>query len=338
MKAGALLALALAVAGGAIILSVTFLRDTGAEGRAVGIEPLTTLAAPVELTKTLPSSWMDGLDLSSGGEATLISCGDADADGLLTSADNPDYGDLEIRLDPEKACVGPQRHRDIYTGLPSSPNAYNCDARPAPALIVAIGSAGTDLLDPSAGESTGVLDLINELQGRALSAGISTLPILSTAAIFGADPPQTNMERFLSNAVARRLDAMPCLRAVLIGHSHGGATVTAVTAALDEGYAARILGVLIDRTTVLYDRNETEFPSRTKVLNVFQTNEGWHGEPLALPNVYNVDQSYERAPVALSDGGGGYAAVSHKTLDDAPGVRRLIVDAVMTWLGERAPE
>ncbi|MBI5289608.1 MAG: hypothetical protein HY873_11615 [Chloroflexi bacterium] len=335
MKLAVLVTLALAVAGGAIALSIVFLRETGSEGRAVGIEPLTTLAAPGELTKTLPSSWMDGLKLSRGGESLLISCGDSDGDGLLTSADNPAYGSLEIPLEEEKACVGPQQHRDIYAGVASSTNAYNCDARPAPALIVAIGSAGTDLLDPSAGESTGVLDLINELQGRALSAGISTLPVLSTAAIFGADPPQTNMERFLANDIARRLDEMPCLRTILIGHSHGGATVTAVSAVLDESYAARIFGVLIDRTTVLYDRPETEFPSRTKILNVFQTNEGWHGEPLGLPNVYNVDQSYERAPVALSDGGGGYAAVTHKTLDDAPGVRRLIVDAVMTWLGEQ---
>jgi len=334
MKVAGLVALALIAAGGAIVLSVVFLRDTGSESRAVGIEPLTTLAPPVELTKTLPASWMDGLERSGGGGALLLSCQDADGDGFLTAADDPGYGDLEIPLIPGKACANPEAHRDFYVGLPSIDGAYSCDAHPTPVLVVAIGSAGTDLMDPSAGESIGVLDLVNILQQRALDAGISTLPILSTAAINGADPPQINMERFIANEVARRLEEMPCLRAILIGHSHGGANVTAVTAALDDRYAPRIFGVLIDRTTVLYDRNETEFPVRTKILNVFQTNEGWHGEPLALPNVYDVDQSYERAPVALSDGGGGYAPVTHKTLDDAPGVQRLIVDAVMTWLAQ----
>jgi hypothetical protein len=68
------------------------------------------------------------------------------------------------------------------------------------------------------------------------------------------------------------------------------------------------------------------------LLNVFQLNQGWHGVALPQANVYNIDQSYERAPIALSDGGGDIAPVGHKTLDDAPGVQRIIVDAVMTWL------
>jgi hypothetical protein len=36
--------------------------------------------------------------------------------------------------------------------------------------------------------------------------------------------------------------------------------------------------------------------------------------------------------VAPSDGGGGLALVSHKTLDDAPRVQQQIEDAVMAWL------
>jgi hypothetical protein len=90
--------------------------------------------------------------------------------------------------------------------------------------------------------------------------------------------------------------------------------------------------VLLDRSTVLYDRPETEMPARTKLLNVYQLNQGWHGAPLALPNVYNIDQSYEYAPRALSDGGGDPEPVGHKTLDDAPGAQRIIADAVINWL------
>ena len=158
--------------------------------------------------------------------------------------------------------------------------------------------------------------------------------MLTASAIFGAEPPQGSLEQFLAKQVADRLQAMPCLRVVLIGHSHGGATVTAVAAALDAAYADRVFGVLIDRTTALYDRPETEYPARIRLLNVFQLNEGWHGVALNRPNVYDIDQSYELAPRALSDGGGSLAPVSHKTLDDSAGVQRIIADAVMTWLGD----
>ncbi len=332
MKVIGLVALAIIAATAAILFSLVALRGGGGEGRAVGIEPLTTLAPPVELTKSLPVSWMAGLRPAGVGEAVQLSCLDIDADGLLTAADNPDFGELQIALDPEKACQNPLLHRDYYAGVPSDGGMYACDQQPAPALIVLIGSAGTDLLDPSSGESIGLLTLVNDIRDRADDEAISTLPIISTAAIFGADPPQNSMEKFLAQEIGRRLAALPCLRAVLIGHSHGGATVTAVTAALDERFADRVFGVMLDRSTVLYDRPETEIPSRTKLLNVYQLSEGWHGVPLALPNVYNVDQTYEYAPKALSDGGGDPVPVSHKTLDDSPGVQRIIADAVMNWL------
>jgi hypothetical protein len=278
-----------------------------------------------------------GLAQSQEGEPLLLSCDDADGDGALTGADGPLFDNVLIALEPGEACAAPGRSADFYSGNPTEANAYNCLSEQPPALIVAIGSAGSDMLDPSEGESMGVLALVNTLQDRATNAGIATSPILSAAAIFGAEPPQGSLERFLAATISRRLEEIPCLRAIVIGHSHGGATVTAVTAALDEAYPTRVFGVLIDRTTSLYDRAETEYPSQIKLLNVYQLNEGWHGIPLNRPNVYDIDQSYEQAPRALSDGGGGLALVSHKTLDDSEGVQRIIADAVMMWLAGRTP-
>src|SRR5205814_10629836 len=118
----------------------------------------------------------------------------------------------------------------------------------------------------------------NEVQTRATAAGVSTLPILTSSAITGANPGQTSMEHWLTHDIAARLDAMPCLRTVLIGHSHGAVTVTSVTAALDARYSNRLYGVVIDRSSVLYDRFATDYPAKTPLLNVFQLNEGWHGE------------------------------------------------------------
>lgn len=332
MKLAVLTALAVSgvVIAAAVVLALISSTDTGESD--VQIEPLTTLAPPVELAKALPSSWVAGLTHSQGGDALLLSCGDADGDGALNGGDGLMFDGLHLALTAGKACAAPGRSADFYAGPPTETNAYNCLSEEPPALIVAIGSAGSDLLDPSEGESMGVLALVNTIQERATNAGMATAPILTAAAVFGADPPQGSLERFLAREVARRLDEMPCLRAVIIGHSHGGATVTAVTAALDAAYADRVFGVLIDRTTSLYDRPETEFPARVKLLNVYQVNEGWHGIPLNRTNVYDIDQSYELAAKALSDGGGGLALVSHKTLDDSAGVQRIISDAVMMWL------
>ena len=325
---GAISGIALMAAALVVVLVLT---DTSVTSGDVEIQPLTTLSAPVELTRTLPASWMEGLRTSRGGNTQLLACLDEDGDGTLTSTDDVIFGDLIIELQ-EGSCGDASRRADYYAGSPSKDADYNCDADEAPALLVSVGSAGTDLLDPSAGESMGALQILNDIQHAASSVDIATLPILTTSSIFGANPPQRSLELLLAQEIAHRLDEMPCLRAVLIGHSHGGATVTAVAAALDEKYAARVFGVLIDRTTALYDRPETEFPSQILLLNVFQTNQGWHGELLPLANVYNIDQSYERAPVALSDGGGALAPVGHKTLDDAAGTQRIILDAVIGWL------
>ena len=92
-----------------------------------------------------------------------------------------------------------------------------------------------------------------------------------------------------------------------------------------------MFGVMVDRSTVLYDRWATDWPHRTPLLNVYQLNEGWHGVALGFPNVVDVDDSAEVAPVAPSDGGGPPARVTHKTLDDSPGAQRVIVDAIMAW-------
>jgi pimeloyl-ACP methyl ester carboxylesterase len=139
------------------------------------------------------------------------------------------------------------------------------------------------------------------------------------------------MERLLADELRGRMDELPCLRVVMLGHSHGGVTVTSVTAALDETHGDRMLGVLIDRSAALYDRPASEMPVRTPLLNFFQTNEGWHGDFIGAPNVQNFDESAERAPLAPSEGGTGEGLVSHRTLDDAPATQSRAVDAIIEW-------
>ncbi len=321
----------------AIVLFSVFPRSTPtADIVSAGIPTSTPRPAAPQPTP-VPRSWIDGLAASRHGIATLISCLDTNGDGTIDGADGASLEGLHIPLVKAKACVDRAHHRDFYVGDPSSPDAYRCDAPRSPVVIVAIGSALTDLYDTTVGESLGVLDMVNTLQARATEAGIGTTPVLAGSAISSADEPQTSMEQWLTLDLERRMTEMPCLRAVLIGHSHGGVAVTSIAAALEGRFPGRMFGAVIDRTIALYDRDAEELPATVPLLNLFQLNEGWHGVAINRPNVTNVDESSARAPVAPSDGGGGLALVSHKTLDDAASVQQRVVDSAMAWLTAPTP-
>lgn len=322
----------------AVVLFTVFPRSSPtADTASAGLPSVSPSPVPPEPTPE-PRSWVAGLKTSRHGIATQVSCLDLNRDGVIDAADGDEFAGLDILITDGAGCNDPAHHADYYVGDPSNAATYQCDAPAAPVLIVAIASAGSDLLDTTEGESLGVLDIVNALQARLTDVGIASAPVLSASAVFSADQPQTRNEQWIEHEVSRRLDDMPCLRAVMIGHSHGGVTVTSVTSVLDEGYFGRIYGALIDRTNILYDRPATEIPSNIPLLNVFQKNEGWHGDAYGSANIANVDESAERAPIAPSDGGGeGLALVSHKTLDDSQPVQQRIVDAVMTWLSAPAP-
>jgi hypothetical protein len=327
-------AASLAIAA-AVVLYV-LLAPGGSGGSVSALIPTHTPSPVVPTATPLPSSWPAGLWTAKGGRPVLLSCQDRNGDGRLDGADGDQFAGVDIALAPGQACIDPAHRADYYAGPPSDPAGYSCDAPRPPALLVVVASAGSNLLDPSSGESMGVLAMAGALQRRAADARMATETILATSAVFGARMPQTSMEGWLRQEISRRLAAMPCLRAVIIGHSHGGVIVTSVAAALDGQDASRLFGVILDRTTALYDRGAEEMPARTALLNIYQLNEGWHGVAIDRPNITNVDASGALAPIAPSDGRGGPALVTHKTLDDAPDVQRRVEDAVMAWLGAAA--
>jgi pimeloyl-ACP methyl ester carboxylesterase len=275
----------------------------------------------------IPATWLDGLQRSAGGLAVDLSCFDPDANAVLDGRDFPAFQGLSIPLDRAEACSRPD-HRDYYAGPPDGP--FDCDG-PPPLLVVAVGGGGTELTRPLLGESLGLLDITNGLQARAAEAGVASAPVLTTGAIDAADAPQTRMGELIGAQVARAMDELPCLRTAILGHSHGGVTVTGVAAALDARYGDRLYAVVLDRSNALYDRPNERWPARTPVLNVYQSNQGWHGVPVDLPNVINADESAAIAPRDPSEGDFTQARVNHLTLDDSPAVQRRVVDAVMAW-------
>ncbi len=322
-------------AAAAIVLFVVFADGSSPSGAAVAIIPTHTATAAAPTATPIPRTWPEGVVSFHGQYGKgwlLLSCLDVNHDGVLDAGDGVGLRDVSIPLVPAKSCIDRAHHADFFAEGGTDSSGFDCAAGDRPAILLTIGSAGTDLLDLTSGESLGLLDIINALQPRATAAGITTAPWLAASALFGAEQAQTSMEQWLESNLSQVLDNYPCLRAVLIGNSHGGVTVTSVTEVLDAEYGDRMFGVMLDRTIALYDRAATEMPERTPLLNLFQTNEGWHGDFIDAPNVTNVDASAERAPIAPSDGGGGVTMVTHKTLDDSPPVQRLVEDAIIDWL------
>jgi pimeloyl-ACP methyl ester carboxylesterase len=257
-----------------------------------------------------------------------LSCLDADGDGRLTGDDDARFDGVDLALDPAKVCLNEATHADFY----ADDRAVDCGDGGRALLLVLVGGGGTDLLQASEGESIGLLKVADALGPRLNDAHVAVRLVLASPAVFGGVPAQGTMERYLAAEVARRLDAASCLEAVIVGHSHGGVTVTAVAAALEDRYPGRLYGILLDRSAVLYDGDPDAMPRTTPILNIYQLNEGWHGVAIEQADVTNADESAEYAPFAPSDGGSGLGRVSHKTLDDATAVQQRVEDAIAGWV------
>ena len=296
-------------------------------GKVVGAFAVPTVVEPYP-----PESWMAKIQPSARGSAIDLTCLDANGDRRLSGADAADLAGLDIPIASGGPCLPPGTRREWFAEDVGATTCAAPDSREL--LLVVIGGGGTDLFDREQGVSAGLIDIANGVRAGAVETGVSASVTLTTAAIDAADLPQMRMEQWLAHDLQRRLAVAPCLRAVIVGHSHGAVVVTSVLAALEAAYEDRVFGVLLDRSLLYYDHEAAELPVRAAVLNVFQTNEGWHGEALLTTNVINIDASSEVAPQEPRDGPLPIVAVRHSTLDDAAGVQRIVVDHVMTWLGE----
>lgn len=278
-------------------------------------------------------SWMAALDPPLSGEALPLACLDVNGDQHLDRADSADLGDLDIRFVNPNACLPPFDRREWFVGESEPASCDDPDARLV--LVVAVGGGGTDLLDRNQGVSAGLIDIVNAIRRQGDDMGLVTSVILATAAIDAADSPQARMEEWVAADLARRLTATPCLRVIVIGHSHGAVVVTTVAARLELEYGERVFGVLLDRSLLYYDHMTDELPVIAPILNVFQENDGWHGEALASPNAVDLDVSGEQAPREPREGPLPIVQVAHSTLDDSPAVQQVILDRVGEWLASR---
>lgn len=271
-----------------------------------------------------------------------IACLDANGDGHVDASDaDPalvtdltgdgmvDDADLELVRSAELALPA-GKPPECGSGQPapdwqvSPPAAVDCARGRGGLIVIGVGGGAVELRNPAA--AAGARWMLGEL-GEELSDRDVPHQLISVApGLNGTEQPQPDAERWAAAYLELQLRRAPCLRAVLLGHSHGGVLVTAVAARLEQaGLGDRVLlAVLIDRAAVLYAGDTQSVPQAIPVLNVYQTNDGMlRGAPIEQANVENWDASGEKGP-ANGDRGGRRKPVNHTTIDNS----RAVLDAV----------
>ena len=293
--------------------------------------------------------------LSNAPRATFsqLACLDANGDHRLNAADAadlarvPDYNadfrhdardaaflqGIDIPLDPQKqadACAKGNNTTPEYAvahGFLSSSNV-NCEDGAKAVLIVGVGGGVVNIKDKD--NAAGIRSIVDGLQSAYDDRDVQTIAVLSGPAIVGADNAHSAMETWLTHATQVYLDRYPCLRVLLVGHSHGAVSVDVVASHLEGQYGDRIIEVVdVDRVDTLYDGDTTSRPRQVHVFNIFERNGGpLQGSSYDASNAENWDASDQLAP-RDGDRGGPLQPVTHTTIDNSKSVKQHIIEQVI---------
>ena len=245
---------------------------------------------------------------------------------FLTGIDIPLDAAAQADVCKKGSTAGPEY--EVAHGY-FEPAKVSCDGGARPVLLVGVGGGVTDLTDK--GDAAGVRSIIDGLQRSYDSRHVDTIAVIAGAAMQGAAQPNPAMEQWLTNAVKIYLDRYPCLRAVLLGYSHGGVTVDLMAAHLEAAYAGRFIDVVeLDRVEFGYGGDLLSKPAQAHVFSIFESSSGvLSGTPYkGAANAEVWDASGEQAP-ERGDQGGALKPVIHTTIDNSASVKQRIVDDVM---------
>jgi hypothetical protein len=209
------------------------------------------------------------------------------------------------------------------------PANVSCAGGARPVLLVGVGGGIKDLKEKS--EAAGIRSVIDGLQKSYDAKKVDTIAVIAGPAMVGAAQPNLAMEQWMTNAVRTYFDRYPCIRAVLVGHSHGGITVDVVAAALEGRYATRFIDVVeLDRAEFAYSGDLQSKPKQAHVFSIFESSSGeLSGVPyLDAPNAEVWDATHELGP-EKGDKGGALKQVTHTTIDNSASVKQRIIDDVM---------
>lgn len=247
---------------------------------------------------------------------------DASDGGLLFGVDVPLVPGVEADACGEHAGEAPEflvaykDHVDV-----------SCDGDTQPMLILGVGGGVVNLRERS--DAAGVRELVNKLLRAYADRDVQTLPLIAGPGFGAAEQSHLAMEDWLTHAVRVYLQRYPCLRAVLLGHSHGAVSAEVVVARLEQEFADRIaLVVDIDRVTELYNGTTDQRPSIVPVFNIYELNDFPRGAPFDAPNVENWDASDVPGP-EHGEKGGKLVPVTHTTIDNSDAIHDRILQEVL---------
>ncbi len=305
-------------------------------------------------TLTLAACNVTGLGNQPRATFSKLACLDANGDHRLSVADTndlskvPDFnGDhahnsddaaflkgVDIPLDAQRqaeACSSNSDRGPEYAVAHGyfEPSNVSCK-RPDDKAVLLVGVGGGLVNIKNKDDAAGIRSMVDGLQKSYDDRGVQTIAVLAGPAIVGGENVHTAMELWMTHAVQVYLDRYPCLRVVLVGHSHGAITADVVASHLEGQYANRIIEVVdVDRVGVLYIGDSTSRPTQAHVFNIYETNdEKLKGAPYDAPNAENWDASGEQGPRDGQDGG-PLQPVDHTTIDNSQSVKDRIVAEVM---------
>lgn len=314
---------------------------------------LSVLAGISAVALLVACSNVSGLSNTPRATFSQIACLDRNGDHVLNDADAadvskvPDFnGDrshdandaaflrgINIQLDPQRqaqACQNGSNSEPEYLVAHGylSPSNVSCDGGKRPVLLVGIGGGVVNLKKKQ--DAAGIRSIIDAIQKKYDDNGIDTIGVIAGPAIAGGENIYVAMEDWLTHAVQVYLDRYPCLRVVIVGHSHGGVVGDVVATHLEDRYASRIIEVVnVDRVDALYTGNTTLWPQQVRVYNIYETNDSTlKGASRDAPNIENYNANGDQAP-ENGDKGGNLKPVVHTTIDNSASIRARIVDDVM---------
>ncbi len=272
--------------------------------------------------------------LNAADAANLASVPDFNGDRTHDSNDAAFFNGIDLAMDPvaqadvckKGSAIGPEY--EVAHGY-FEPANVSCANNARPVLLVGVGGGVKDLKDKS--NAAGIRSIIDGLQTSYDARGVDTIAVIAGPAMSGAMQPNAAMEAWMTNAVRVYFDRYPCIRAVLVGHSHGGVTVDVIAARLEDRYAGRFIDVVeLDRSEFVYSGDTVSKPRQAHVFSIFETTSGvLKGVPyLGAPNAELWDASNELGP-ANGDKGGPLKPVTHTTIDNSLAVKQRIIDDVM---------
>lgn len=312
-----------------------------------------TIAITTAIAIALAACNVSGLSNQPRATFSQLACLDANGDHRLNAADaadpskvpdfNADFSHdaqdaaflrgIDIPLDAAKqaeACKSGSKRAPEYLvahGFLESSDV-DCGGGNQAVLLAGVGGGVVNLRDRE--DAAGVRSMIDALQKAYDDRKVQTIGVIAGPAIVGAQNVHTAMEEWMTHAVRVYLDRFPCLRVLLLGHSHGAITADVIASRLEREYSARIIQVVdVDRVETLYIGDTRSRPKQVRVFNIYEKNDAvLAGAPYDAPNVANWDASEEMAPRDGQDGGPLMKA-SHTTIDNSKSVRDAITGEVM---------